>query len=59
MGGAEAEGAAREVRSARGGEGKYEAIAWSYHSTVLSVKLRQAGQRAADGEGGGCLLLDD
>ena len=42
VGGAEAEGAAREGRSTRGGEEEEEAVARSYHNTVLSGKLLQA-----------------
>ena len=53
VGNIEAEGAAREGRSASGGKEEDEAVAWSYHDTVLSGKLRQAVRRATDREGGG------
>ena len=53
VGGAEAEGAAREGRAASGGEEKDNSVAWSCHDTVLSSKLRQAVLRATDREGGG------
>ena len=59
MGYAEAEGAVREVRVARGGEDYEEAIAWSYHDTVFSGKLWQAVRQETDREGGGCILPDD
>ena len=39
VGGAEAEGAAREGRTARAGEEEYEAVARNYHNTVLPHKL--------------------
>ena len=39
VGDAKAEGAAREVRSASGGEEEDEAVSQSYHYTVLSGKL--------------------
>ena len=38
---AEAEGAAREGRAASGGEEEDEAVARSFHDTVLLGKLRQ------------------
>ena len=53
---AEAEGAAQEGRSASGGEEEDDAVARSYHDTVLSGKIRQAVSQATDREGGGCLL---
>ena len=59
VGDAEAKGAAREGRAASGGEEEDEAVARSYHNTVLSGKLQQAVCRATDREGGGCLVLDD
>ena len=59
MGDAEAEGAAREGIAASGGEEEEEVVAWSYHDTVLSGKLRQVVRSATDREGGGCLLPDD
>ena len=46
VGGSEAEGAAREVRSASSGEEEGNVVAQSYHDTVLSGKLRQAVRRA-------------
>ena len=55
VGGAEAEGATWEGRDASGREKEYEAVAQSYHETVLSGKLRQATYM----EGGGCLLSED
>ena len=59
VGDAKAEGAAREGRSASGGEEEDDALARSYHDTVLSGKIRQAIRWATDREGGGCLLPDD
>ena len=59
MGDAEAEGSAREGRAASGGEEKDDAMAQSYHGTVLSRNLQQAVRRATDREGGGCLLPGD
>ena len=53
VGDAEAEGAAREGRPASGGEEDDEAVAWSYHDTVLSGKLQPAICWATDREGGG------
>ena len=53
---AEAEGAAREGRAAFSGEEEDDAVARSFHKTVLSGKLRQAVCRETDKEGGGCLL---
>ena len=40
VGGAEAEGSIREFRVSRGGEEEDKAISWTYHSTVMSSKLR-------------------
>ena len=34
-------------------------MAWSYHNTVLSGKLRKAVRWATNRKGGGCLLPDD
>ena len=59
VGDAKAKGAAREVRAASGGEEEDEAVARSYHNTVLSDKLRQAVCQETDREGRGYLLLDD
>ena len=59
VGDAEAEGAAREGRSVFSGEEEDNALARSFHKTVLSGKLRQAVRRATDREGGGCLLPGD
>ena len=58
VGEAEVEGYARESRDASGGEEEDEAVARSYHDTVLSGKLRQTVCWATNREGGGCLLLD-
>ena len=52
VGDAEAEGAAREVRAASGGEEEDDVVARGFRETVLSVKLRQAVHRATDREGG-------
>ena len=46
VGEAEAEGAAREGRAALSGEEEEDAVAQSFHETVLSGKLRQAVRRA-------------
>ena len=59
VGDAEAEGAAREGRNARGGEEEDEVVSRNYHDNVLSGKLRQAVCRATNREGAGCLLPDD
>ena len=59
LGDAEAEGAAREGRSARKIEEEDEVVSQSYNDTVLSGKLRKAVRWATDREGGGCLLPDD
>ena len=59
VGDAEAEGAAREGRAAFIGEDEDDAMARSFHETVLLGKLRQALRRATDREGGGCLLPGD
>ena len=56
MGDAEAKGAAREGRAAFSGEEEDDAVARSFHDTVLLGKLRQAIRRATDRKGGGCLL---
>ena len=53
VGDAEAEGEAREGRSASGREEKEEVVARIYHDTVFSGKLRQDVRRATDREGGG------
>ena len=59
VGDAEAEGAACEGRSAFSGKKEDDAVARSFHETVLSGKLHQAVCRATDREGGGCLLLGE
>ena len=56
VGDSEAEGAAREGRAVFSGEEEDDAVARSFHKTVLSGKLRQAVRRATDREGVGCLL---
>ena len=56
VGDAEAEGASREDRSAFDGEEEDDAVARSFHKTVLLEKLRQAVHWETDREGGGCLL---
>ena len=48
VGDAEAEGSTREGRAAIGGEEEDEAVAWSFHDTVLSGKLRQAVRWATE-----------
>ena len=48
VGDVEAEGAAKEGRPARGREEEDEAVARSYHDTVLSGKLRQEVRWATD-----------
>ena len=58
VGDIEAEGAAREGRAASGDKEEDNAVARSFHETVLLGKIRQAVRRATDQEGGGCLLLD-
>ena len=59
VGDAEAEGAAQECRAAFSGEEEEDAVARSFHDTVLLGKLQQAVCQATDREGGGCLLPDD
>ena len=59
MGDAEAEGAACEGRSAFSGEEEYDAVARSFHETVISGKLWQAVRWATNRERGGCFLPDD
>ena len=56
MGNAKAEGAAREGRAAFSGEEEDDAVARSFHKTLLLGKLHQAVRQATDREGGGCLL---
>ena len=56
VGEAEAEGAAHEGRAAFSGEEEDDAVAQSFHETVLLGKLRQAIRRETDREGEGCLL---
>ena len=59
VGDAKAEGDAREGRAAFSGEEEEDAVARSFHETVLSGKLWQAVCRATYREGGGCLLPED
>ena len=59
IGDAEAEGAAREGRAAFNGKEEDNAVAWSFHETVLLGKLWQAVRRATDREGRGCLLQEE
>ena len=59
VGDAKAEGAAQEGRAAFSGKEEDDAVARSFHKTVLLGKLQQAVYRATDREGGGCLLPDD
>ena len=56
VGDSEAEGAAREGRTISSGKDEYDALARSYHDTVLSGKLQKAVRRSIDREGGGFLL---
>ena len=48
VGDAEVEGADQKGRPASGGEEEDDAVAQSYHNTLLSGKLRQAVRRATD-----------
>ena len=59
LGDAEAEGAARDDRSASRVEEEDEAVARSNHEMLLSGKLRQAIRQATNRERGGCLILDN
>ena len=59
VGDSEVEGAAQEGRSAFSGEEEDDAVARSFHKTVISGKFHQAVRRETDREGGGCLLLGD
>ena len=59
VGDAEAEGDSHEGRATFSGEEEEDAVARSFHETVLSGKLRQAVRQATDREGGGCLLPGD
>ena len=59
VGDAEAEGSDQEGRAAFSVEEEEDAVAQSFHETVLSGKLRQAVRRVIDQEGGRCLLPDD
>ena len=52
VGGAEAEGAVREGRAASGRKEEDEAVAQSYHDTLLSGKLQQAVRQATNREWG-------
>ena len=58
VGDAEAEGTAREGRSASGGKKEDDVVARRYHITVLYSKRQQAVRQTTNGEGGGCLLPD-
>ena len=58
VGDAEVEGAAQEGRAASGGKEEDNALARSYHKTLLPGNLCQAVLWATDREGGGCILLD-
>ena len=58
-GDAKSEGGAREGRAASGGKEEDNAMARSFHETVLLGKLCQAVRQATDREGRGCLLPDD
>ena len=49
-------GLPEKAGTAFGGEEEDDAMARSFHETVLSGKLRQAVRRATDWEGGRCLL---
>ena len=55
----EAEGAAREVRAASGGEEEEEAVARSYHDTVMSGRLHQVVCRATNRDGVGFIFPDE
>ena len=60
VGDAKAEGAARKGRAAFSGEEEDDAVAPSFHETVLSGKLRQAVHCATNREGGGgCPLPEE
>ena len=59
VGDAEAEGFTREGRASRGGDEEDDAIARSYHSTLLFDNLIQAVCWETNRKGGGCLLPDD
>ena len=52
VGDVEAEGASREGRAASGGDEEDEAVARSYHDTVLSGKLQQAVRLETNSKGG-------
>ena len=41
------------------GEEEDDTVAWGFHETVLSGKLRQAVRRSTDRDRGRCLLPDD
>ena len=59
VGDVDTEGAAREVRDAFSGKEEDDAVARSFHETVLLGKLCQAVRQATDREGGGFLLPGD
>ena len=52
-------GLAAQARAAFIGEEEDDAVARSFHETVLSGKLGQAVCQSTDREGGGCLLPED
>ena len=59
VGDSEVEGASREGRAAFSIKEEENAMAQSFHETVLSGKIRQAVCWATDREWGGCLLSGD
>ena len=59
VGDAEAEGAARVGRDARGLEEEDDVIAWKFHRVVLIGKLSKAISWSTYMEGEGYLLSDD
>ena len=59
VGDAKAEGAACKSRAAFGSKEEDDAMARSFHETVLSGKFQQAVRRATNWEGGGCLLPEE
>ena len=59
VGDAKAERATREGRATFSGKEEDDAVARSFHKTVLLGKLWQAVRRATNWEGGECLLPDN